>query len=462
MNIEDRIRPWTAAEKATGAEVRRAIEGQLREVLLKAYRVVDPALTTLPDALWRDEQAKFAHISTGDFSPAYFTLQRGLARDIAARVDFPTYLAGYAHYAGNLMVALSAAEGRGALSPALIQSLMNSIFADVAVAMHHFFEAEAEEDRRAMDVLGQALQALARGDLTHRVGEEAPAKIARAREDFNTATETLHAALTEIVEASAEVQGATDHIAGAVEAMSRRTEQQAAALGRSATELEGVSETLAQTNESGRTAATAAGEARAMVTGSADQMSETRGAMAEIASSSREIRQIVSVIDTIAMQTNLLALNAGVEAARAGEAGRGFAVVATEVRSLAQRSAEAAKNIRTLMDDSAAHVDRGEALVNRTSEDLIVTRDKVLEIDRLLEEISRMTEQQASGVRQVNKGVSDTGALTQQNAAMGEETAAEAATLRDNVMRLNALIGQFTLAGHRRRSAPAPARARAG
>jgi methyl-accepting chemotaxis protein len=182
-----------------------------------------------------------------------------------------------------------------------------------------------------------------------------------------------------------------------------------------------------------------------MVTGSAGQMGETRATMAEIATSSREIRQIVSVIDTIAMQTNLLALNAGVEAARAGEAGRGFAVVATEVRSLAQRSAEAAKNIRTLMDASAAQVDRGEALVNRTSEDLSVTRDKVLEIDHLLGEIARMADQQAQGVRRVNKGVSDTGNLTQQNAAMGEETSAEAATLRDNVLRLNALIGQFTL-----------------
>ncbi|MHC9237708.1 methyl-accepting chemotaxis protein [Pseudooceanicola sp. 502str34] len=445
MKIEEKIRPWGAAERATGEQVRRAIGGQLREVLLKAYRVVDPGLQTLPDTLWRNEQAKFDHISTGDFSPAYFELQRGLARNIAGQVDFPTYLMGYAHYAGNLMCALSRAEGRGALSDSLIQSLMTSIFCDVAVAMHHFFEVEAEEDRRGTEVLGGALQALARGDLTHRIGEEAPKKIARAREDFNSATDTLHTTLSEIVSASAEVQGAAEHIAAAVDAMSRRTEQQAAALGHSGSELEGVSTMLTQTSESGRTAAAAASEARAMVTGSAEQMGETRATMAEIATSSREIRQIVSVIDTIAMQTNLLALNAGVEAARAGEAGRGFAVVATEVRSLAQRSAEAAKNIRTLMDASAAQVDRGEALVNRTSEDLSVTRDKVLEIDHLLGEIARMADQQAQGVRRVNKGVSDTGNLTQQNAAMGEETSAEAATLRDNVLRLNALIGQFTL-----------------
>ncbi|WP_102225017.1 methyl-accepting chemotaxis protein [Acidimangrovimonas sediminis] len=445
MQIEDKIRPWSAAEKAVGQRVHRAVAPALRQVLTKAYKVVDSALTDIPDELMQTESRKFEHIATGDFSADYFALQMGLARDIAAKIDFASYLEGYGYYASELMVALSEAEGGGALPPEMIRQLTLAIFADVAVAMSHFFIAEAEEDGRAMEVLGTAMRALAGGDLTHRIGADAPAKIARARADFNQATEALRTVMAQISTASADVGMAVRQISGQVDSLSQRTEQQAGTLNQSSDALARISENVDQTRESGGTAAAAARDAREMVTESAARMGDTRDAMAGIAQSSRETRKIVATIDSIAMQTNLLALNAGVEAARAGAAGRGFAVVATEVRSLAQRAGEAANSIRTLMDESARQVDRGEKLVAETGTTLAASQEKVLEIDRLLEEIAGMTTAQAESVRAVNKAVGDSSSLTQQNAAMAEETAAETTILRDNIGRLNALIDQFQL-----------------
>nr|WP_303048737.1 methyl-accepting chemotaxis protein [Pseudooceanicola sp. HF7] len=211
--------------------------------------------------------------------------------------------------------------------------------------------------------------------------------------------------------------------------------------------LNSISETVQDTARGARQAVTTATQANDMVAKSSAGMKQTQQAMQEIAESSSEIAKIVSVIDNIAMQTNLLALNAGVEAARAGEAGRGFAVVATEVRSLAHRSADAARDIRDLIEASAGHVSRGGKLVDDTSQILDETRGKMAEIDTLAGTIRSSAEEQEISIKGINQAVLQSGDLTQQNASMSEEVTAEATRLRDQAHVLHGLLSHFRLTG---------------
>ena len=174
-------------------------------------------------------------------------------------------------------------------------------------------------------------------------------------------------------------------------------------------------------------------------------MRDAVGAMAEIEASSSQVGTIIGVIDEIAFQTNLLALNAGVEAARAGEAGRGFAVVAQEVRSLAQRSAEAAREIKALISTSGQQVARGVRLVTETGQALDGIVDKVADIDTLLVAISRSTQEQAQGLHQVSTAINHMDHVTQQNAAMVEETTAAAANMETETRNLATLVGHFQI-----------------
>jgi methyl-accepting chemotaxis protein len=184
-------------------------------------------------------------------------------------------------------------------------------------------------------------------------------------------------------------------------------------------------------------------------------------AMSEIKQSSEQITQIIGVIDEIAFQTNLLALNAGVEAARAGDSGRGFAVVAQEVRALAQRSAEAAKQIKTLIASSGQQVDRGVGLVSETGAALVGIVAKVAEIDSLILTIAQSSQEQAAGLSEVNTAVNQMDQVTQQNAAMVEETTAAAASLRGEAAELARRVSQFQLGDAERSVRPGARRAAA-
>ena len=196
-------------------------------------------------------------------------------------------------------------------------------------------------------------------------------------------------------------------------------------------------------------ASKAASAARVDAERSGQVVQEAVEAMSQIESSSKQIGQIIGVIDEIAFQTNLLALNAGVEAARAGDAGRGFAVVAQEVRALAQRSADAAREIKTLISNSNDHVDQGVKLVGETGEALGDIVGKVAQIDSLINEIARSSNEQASGLNQVNAAVNQMDQVTQRNAAMVEQTNAAAATLRRDADDLGTMISRFTTGNER-------------
>ncbi len=300
-----------------------------------------------------------------------------------------------------------------------------------------------EEQGAVVSALADSLRRLAEGDLTADIQARFEGRYQRIKDDFNSAIASLRQAMGAIVVATGGLQAGSDEIAAASDDLSRRTEQQAASLEETAAALDQLTATVRRSAEGAKEASTAASGARQDAARSGDVVREAVAAMGEIEQSSGQITQIIGVIDEIAFQTNLLALNAGVEAARAGDAGRGFAVVAQEVRALAQRSAEAAKEIKTLIANSTAQVSRGVQLVGDTGQALIGIVGKVSQIDTLISEIAQSSQEQATGLNQVNSAVNQMDQVTQQNAAMVEEATAAATNLRSEAGELARLVARF-------------------
>ncbi len=302
----------------------------------------------------------------------------------------------------------------------------------------------SERQNYAIHEIGDALERLAQGDLTVNVGDIG-AEYDKLRRDFNAAVAALNGVMASINQTSNVVSDSAGDISEATNNLSRRTEQQAAALEETAAALDEITVAV-------RTASDRANEARDMVAEtkkSANRSGEivrnAVDAMGRIESSSARINQIISVIDEIAFQTNLLALNAGVEAARAGEAGRGFAVVAQEVRELAQRSANAAKEIKTLISDSATEVGHGVALVRSTGEALLEIEKLVNQVNDHVNSIATASREQATGLQEINTSVNHMDQMTQQNAAMVEETSAAGLTLAEESRQLRELLSRLRI-----------------
>jgi len=320
----------------------------------------------------------------------------------------------------------------------------------------------------AVAAIATGLERLANNDLTYRIEAQIDPQFGKVRSDFNTAMAVLDEAMGVVANATQSVGAGAREISGASEDLSRRTEQQAASLEQTAAALDQITATVTRSAEGARQASAAASGARADAARSGEIVGDAVAAMGEIEKSSGQITNIVGVIDEIAFQTNLLALNAGVEAARAGESGRGFAVVAQEVRALAQRSAEASKEIRALISSSTAHVSRGVRLVGDTGEALSTIAQKVEEIDSLISEIAESSREQATGLAEVNTAVNRMDEVTQRNAAMVEEANAASASLNQESAELSALVARFSTSSARseeaRASRPraAPVRAMGG
>jgi len=312
-------------------------------------------------------------------------------------------------------------------------------------------EAEAEkaqtaaEDAVVLETLGEGLGAMARGDLTWRFTAEVAPRAHRLRSDFNLAIEQLQAALATVIDNVDGIRTGSVEISQAADNLSRRTEQQAAALEETAAALDEITATVNHTASGARQASDVVQAARVDAEANGNIVRDAVEAMTAIESSSREIGQIIGVIDEIAFQTNLLALNAGVEAARAGDAGRGFAVVASEVRALAQRSAEAAREIKTLISASTTSVDTGVRLVGETGAALHRIVERVAEIDGLVSEIAASAQEQATGLRQVNTAVNQMDQMTQQNAAMVEQSTAASHVLAREAQALEDSVGRFDI-----------------
>ena len=304
-------------------------------------------------------------------------------------------------------------------------------------------EAEARQREAVVTALADGLSALADGDLSHDIAVPFPTEFEALRLNFNRSQRALENTMVQVVAAARAVDGGTREIATASDDLSRRTEQQAASLEETAAALDEVTATIRQTAESACQAQAAMSHSRQAVGESSAVAGEAMEAMGRIDASSRQISQIIGVIDEIAFQTNLLALNAGVEAARAGDAGRGFAVVASEVRALAQRSAEAAQEIKGLIAQASGSVQNGVALVTRVGQALTGVVDDFSRIEGLVADIAGAAREQAIGLAEVNTAVNQMDHMTQQNAAMVEQTTAATHNLTHEACELGRLVEGF-------------------
>ncbi|MBC7281783.1 methyl-accepting chemotaxis protein [Hoeflea sp.] len=305
----------------------------------------------------------------------------------------------------------------------------------------------AQEMRQATSGLGEGLKHLAAGNLSFQLTEPFASDFEGLRTDFNDAVSQLGRTLRSVAEASIQIATGSTEISQSAQDLSKRTEQQAASLEETAAALDQITANVANSTKRVEEATTAAEQANQSAVQSGTIVSNAVDAMGRIEQSASQISNIIGVIDEIAFQTNLLALNAGVEAARAGEAGRGFAVVAQEVRELAQRSAQAAKEIKELIRNSTVEVEGGVRLVNETGEALKTIETYIVTVNDHMKAIAHAAKEQSVGLGEVNIAVNQMDQVTQQNAAMVEENTAASTALSTEAGQLGELIGQFRLDG---------------
>ena len=408
-------------------------------------------------------------ISTAAFDGEFMKNVRRVG-DTHARIGLnPSwYVGGYALIADSLAKAIiqeywprgmmqRGAAARSEKAGAAVGAMFKAIFLDMDLALSAYLDAierqrkDAEDKRIATEQaaslavtrIGEGLANLSAKKLDFRLDAEFPETFRKLQVDFNAAIEQLSGAMRSVVESADAIASGSGEIATASDDLSHRTEQQAASLEEAAAALDQITATVGKAAEGAKHAREIVLEARRDAERSSDVVRKAVDAMGRIERSSAEIGKIIGVIDEIAFQTNLLALNAGVEAARAGEAGRGFAVVASEVRALAQRSAEAAKEIKGLVNTSNTEVESGVKLVAETGQTLSRIVAKVAEIDTVVGDIANSSQEQSSGLHEINIAINQLDQSTQQNAAMAEQATAASRSLTNETAQLASMINEF-------------------
>jgi methyl-accepting chemotaxis protein len=331
---------------------------------------------------------------------------------------------------------------------------LDGIRASVARRAEAEAAAKLAVQQQVTGALEEGLGALKDGRLTHRIEQRFPQEYETLREDFNQTLAALAEQMTEVARSSGAVRTGAGEISAAAQDLARRTEGQAASLGETANTVRELTNSVGESRGAAAMAASAAQDAEAEASTSGKLMHEAVSAMNSIAGTSDKMRSIVDVIDGISFQTNLLALNAGVEAARAGDAGKGFAVVATEVRNLAERSAEAAREIGALIVNSGKEVGHGVQMVSQTQASLQRIVQKASDLAGMISGIAEGSGRQADAIEQVNAVIAEIDKATQQNAALVEESTAAARSLAHESERLTAVVERFSLGGGRSYAAP--------
>ena len=333
------------------------------------------------------------------------------------------------------------AANRGDFAKRIELTVKDGVYAKIIGGMNEL----VQQIQVATDELGTMLQAVANGNLTKCIETDFQGRLGELKDHANNTVLQLTSMITGLRDAASEVQSATSEIGSGTEDLSRRTEQAASSLEETAASTQQLSATVDQNAERANQAnqfATAANEAARQ---GGEVVGQAVNAMSGIEQSAQKITDIIGVIDEIAFQTNLLALNASVEAARAGEAGKGFAVVAQEVRQLAQRSAQAASDIKTLIQDSNGQVQCGVQLVNQAGESLTGFVRSIGKVAGIVNAISTASQEQAAGVQEISRAIANMDDMTQQNSSLVEESTASARELGHQVNKLNELVASFDI-----------------
>ncbi len=345
---------------------------------------------------------------------------------------------------GDIQAIIDAAQV-GDLSRRIDLQGKEGFFRELSSGINELLNTLGQVFEEVADVMGT----IAKGDMTKAMTGDYKGQFTVVKNDINATRDNLEEIIFKLRDSAVQINSSSEEITAGNTSLSNRTEQQASALEETASSMEELTSTVRNNSDNAQLANKLATTARETAEHGGEVVGNAIKAMDEINTASSKIAEIIGVIDEIAFQTNLLALNASVEAARAGEQGRGFAVVATEVRNLAGRSATAAKEIKSLIQDSVEKVKAGADLVNESGETLSEIVIGVKKVGDIVSEIAAASLEQSSGIDQVNQAVTSMDELTQQNAALAEETSAASASMTDKASEMNNMMNFFTITSHK-------------